>query len=148
MKTEIIEYIPEHGLILLDRQVKEMDFCLSAVGDWESMVKYWHKSGPSFSLMVDDQVEACGGIAMIDKTFGECWVMVPNASKGMLIYRSILKKFLELVESIKFRRIQCHVIKDFSKGIKLAEHLGMKFEGWHPGFGANGETYGTFARVF
>lgn len=148
MKTELIQYKAEHGFALLARQVQEMGFCLSAVGDWEAMVKYWAEAGPSFTLLIDGTVEACGGIAPIDRGFGECWALIPQAKHGIIIYKNILVKFRELMNTYEFRRLQAHVMKDFVNGIKLAEHLGMKREGWLEKFGHGGETYGIYARVF
>ena len=145
--TELVKYIPEHGYYLFDKQVQETNLLLSSVGDWEQAAKDWYNSGPAYTLMIDGKPEACGGIAFLDSTMGECWVLIPKLNHSIIIYRNILKMFNMLLDEHNFRRVQAHVMKDFKNGIKLVERLGMTHEGWLRNYGPNRETYGLYARV-
>ena len=148
MKSEIVQYEPVHAYELFDRSVREMDFSLTAMGDWEASAEHWKESGPAFTLLLDGHVTACGGVTMLDTTFGECWVLISKGSQGIIVYRNILKKFRELIVQNNYRRLQALVMEGFDDGAKLVEHLGFEFEGRMRKFGPNGETHNRYARVF
>ena len=148
MKVEIVPYEPAHAYALFDRQVREADFMLSSVGDWEAAAKEWGRAGPAFTLLLDGEPEACGGIMMRDPGFGECWLVVPRVNHGCTIYRNVLRKMHELLDVRKFRRLQAFVMADFDNGVKLVQRLGFEKEGSLRQFGPGGETVDIYARVF
>lgn len=148
MKVEVIKYQPLHAYELFERQIEEANFFLTSAGDWEAAAKRWAVAGPAFTLTIDGAVEACGGIAMMDESFGECWVFIPSASRGVIVYRHILRKFRELIAAHKFRRLQAFILCDFEKGAQLVERLG--FSGRHRlrKYGPGGEDLYLYERVF
>lgn len=148
MKVETIPYIPGHAFELLYRRVQEADFLLTSITDWEKAAVAWHTAGPSFTMLIDGRVEACSGVALRDKAFGECWAFVPSVKRGMLVYRWLLGIFNAMVEEHKFRRLQAFVAADFENGIKLVERLGMKYECSMQKYGAGGETVNLYGRIF
>ena len=147
MMTEIIKYIPQHAYLLFERQIQETDFYLSSSSHWEDCARQWETAGPAFTLLIDGKVEACGGIIMIDETFGECWVFIPFVNRGTVVYRNILRKFEELIEDHKFRRLQSLVVEGFENAEKLIDRLGFVYEGTMKKFGANGENMKLYAKV-
>ena len=148
MKTEIIQYKPLHAFELYDRQIRESEFVLSAVPGWDEAAMRWAGMGPAFTLMVDNRVEACGGIIMIDETFGECWLLIPKSAYGIIIYRAIIKKLSELMKQCKFRRLQAFVLEGFDHGENLVKRLGFELEGRLRKYGPNGENLHLYAKVF
>ena len=148
MKIETVQYKPHHAYQLYDRQVREADFFLSSVKGWEEAAERWESVGPAFTLMIDDVPEACGGIAMIDDTFGECWVLIPRSVHGIIVYRAILRGLNFLIARHNFRRVQAFIVEGFEKGFRLVKKLGFVFEGRLEKFGPNGETLHLYAKVF
>ncbi len=148
MQVEIIKYDMVHGYELLDRGIREADFLLSSIGDWESAVKLWGERGPAFTLKIDGVTESCGGVAMLDSTMGDCWVLIPHNEHGITVYRAIVTKFAEIMKEYEFRRLQAYVIDGFKAGERMAVKLGFKREGILMNYGVNGEAMGLYARVF
>lgn len=148
MNIQLAEYKPIHAFEILDKGVREAELLLSMCGDWESAAKAWYKSGPAYTLFIDGEPIACGGVSFIDTTMGECWALIPVKKNGIIIFRYILKVFEDLIKKHKFRRLQAHVIKDFKAGERLMEKLDFEFEGWLRHYGPNNETFGCYARIF
>lgn len=148
MKVDVVKYRPLHAYELFERQIEEANFFLTSAGNWEKAAKQWEIAGPAFTLVIDGVVEACGGIAMIDESFGECWVFIPSASRGVIVYRNILKKFRELIASRKFRRLQAFILCDFKKGAELVERLGFTNPYRLHKYGPGGEDLYLYERVF
>lgn len=148
MKVETVPYKAHHAYQLYDRQIQEADFLLSAVDGWEEAATAWESAGPSFTLMIDGIPEACGGIVMLDDTFGECWVLIPRLVHGIIVYRAILRGLDDLIKQYKFRRVQALIVEGFEKGFRLVKKLGFAFEGRLEKYGPNGETLHLYAKVF
>ncbi len=148
MLVEIIKYEVVHGYELLDRGIRETDFLLSSIGDWESAVRLWGERGPAFTLKINNVVEACGGIAMLDSSMGDCWQLVPHSDHGIVVYRSVLRKFVELMRDYEFRRLQAYIVVGFKDAERMACKLGFKYEGTLINYCVNGESMNLYARTF
>lgn len=148
MISEIIPYKKAHAFELFERGIQEVNFHLSSVGDWEKLANDWEIAGPAFTIVLDGRPIACGGFALYDKSFAECWAFILQTEHGIVVYRNILKKFREMIEQHKFRRLQALVIDNFESGTKLIEHLGFEHVAPLRKYGPNGETMQLFERVF
>jgi len=87
------------------------------------------RAGPAFTLKINNVVEACGGIAMLDSSMGDCWQLVPHSDHGIVVYRSVLRKFVELMRDYEFRRLQAYIVVGFKDAERMAGKLGFKYEG-------------------
>lgn len=132
---------------MFNRALKEPGFSLGALGDWKGAAERWAVSGPSFTLLVNGAVEGCGGIVMIDQTFGECWLLIPKSTYGVVVYRAIVKKLKSLYNEHNFRRLQAFISPGFTQGIRLVERLGFRLEGELKQYGPQGQTLCLYART-
>lgn len=148
MKTELIKYEPVHAYEIFNKEIKESGMVLSATGDWEGSAEMWRTAGPAFTLLIDDEPVVCGGIALLDPTYGECWLLVPRHDHGIVIFRYVLRMLRKLIDEHKFRRLQAHVVKGFTEGEELMKRLDFEFEGWLNKYFPNGDTAGIYAKVF
>lgn len=148
MKAMLVDYIPFHAYEIYQHEVKESGLNLSKIGDWETAAEKWCKVGPAYTLLIDGKPVASGGIALLDPTYGECWLLLTKQKNGIIVFRYVLRKLQVLIDHHGFRRLQAHVIKGFDEGEELIKRLGFKREGWLEKYGPNGETYGLYARIF
>lgn len=149
MRTEIVKYQSVHGLELLERKVREENFFLTVVGDWEKEVHTWESGGPAYTLMIDGYPEASGGITMLTERIGECWFLIPVGSQHDLVISRHLYRMLEIIiRNNDFNRLQSFIVEGFAEGVKLVERLGFALEGTLKKYGPNGENMHLYARIF
>lgn len=149
MKTEIVKYQNIHGLELLARKVREENFFLTVIGDWQESALLWESGGPAYTLMIDGSPEASGGITMLTEKIGECWFLVPVESRhGLVISRHLYRMLEIIIRNNGFNRLQSFIIEGFSDGVKLVERLGFALEGTLKKYGPNGENMHLYARIF
>jgi L-amino acid N-acyltransferase YncA len=145
---ETVQYHPSHGFELLERRVKETDLVLISLGDWQKVIEQLVSLGSAYTLLVDGKVEACAGIARHDPGFGECWMLIPETARRMVVTRWAIRVFLKEIETHNFRRLQAFVLCGFEAGKSFAEYFGFEREGIVRKYGPNGEDMILYARVF
>ncbi|MCK5504210.1 MAG: hypothetical protein KAJ10_03565 [Thermodesulfovibrionia bacterium] len=148
MKYELIKYKPLHAYEIFDKEIKEIGLVLSATGDWEGAAERWWTAGPGYTLMMDGEPIACGGIALLDPTYGECWLFVPRHDHGIVVFRHVLRMLQRLIDEHKFRRLQAHVVEGFDEGEFLMKRLGFECEGRLKKYFPNGDNAKIYAKVF
>jgi len=91
------------------------------------------------------KVMACGGITFVGNDEGVVWVKVSDKckKKAYTWSRTIIESFRLMKDSIKGMKITAYVKKDFCKGIKLAELIGLENTGTAEHDGRLYYTYST-----
>lgn len=115
------------------------------VGAQQRLAEYYAK-GPSFTLLHDHMIVACGGVIDIWPGFGEAWFRGTNLIYEHKDYlKKVVFKTFQGLKNNKYRRIQSAVQEDWITARRFAEFLGMKSEGRMPFYGFKGEHFVRYA---
>lgn len=141
-------YRPEHAFEILEQNIRNVDLQLSNVMDWEAQCREWAKH-PSFTLVVDDELVACGGVVDIGYNRGEAWILFSKLiyKYPVACFRATRKALEEILKKKDYQRLQAFVKTDHDQGKRFAERFGFKHEGDLRGYGPNGETMSIYART-
>lgn len=144
-RVEIFKKI--HAYDILDRNIREEDLWLSNQ-NWEEAIEYWKTGGPGYTIIINDEIVACGGIFLLGRS-GEAWTLLsPLFYKYYrLVYRIIKSKVSEMIQEYKLNRVQATIKPDFAPAIRLVEHLGFEKEGIMKSYGPNGEDVLLYGRT-
>lgn len=146
MKYEIRPYVPEDYAKI--RNGGEDPQSLAGMGE-EALSRTYALQGPAYSLWVDGNLVACGGIVVLWPGMGEAWCLVSERVKfhPLIFHKSAMKMIDEMAKERKLVRVQANVQKDFKTGNSWIQAIGFKPEGDMPMF-FNGLTFTRYARIF
>jgi len=87
--------------------------------------------GPAYTMISDRGIVACGGIMKLWRGVGDAWVL---ATPLLRIYPKIVTKSVrfylhEIINNMKFERVQAVVKADFEVGHRWIKRLGFHEEG-------------------
>ena len=84
------------------------------------------------TAMLDGTVLACAGVKQLWPGVGDMWaVFSPRIDDHKTTMARIAKTVLKNAMTVgQFHRIQCYVIASFTRGLRLAQFLGFKEEGF------------------
>jgi hypothetical protein len=91
-----------------------------------------------------DTVVGVGGLTNMWEGVGEYWLMLHKDACGVSLVRAILKMFKGLGQD--YRRVQMTIRAGWDEAAKLAEHCGLKPEGYLKGYCPNGDDAWMYAR--
>jgi RimJ/RimL family protein N-acetyltransferase len=149
MKIEIITYKREHAYDILDRNVRECDVWLTNAPDWEKWAVGWETSGPSYTLVIDDQIVACAGVVLMNYNRGEAWTLFsPLINKyPKTCFKAIRDELRGIVSEHGLKRVQALVRPGLEVAERFVEHLGFEKEGVLVAFGPGGEDMTMYGRI-
>ena len=138
--------------MILEKNIKESNIWISQYKDWDKTIKDWGKSGPAFTLFIDNEIVGSAGIILLDWQRGEAWTLFTSLFKKYkkIVWKNIKIYLDQIQKSENLRRIQSFIRLDFPEGCRFLEHLG--FENETPNglkaFGPNGETLLLYGRTY
>jgi len=101
------------------------------------------------TLFDEDTILGFGGVHILWKGVGECWLML--STEGKLKPRTVAKYTLKLFDDImsedSLERIQASVAAADPKAIAFAKWLGFEVEGLMKKYGPEGGDYYRLARI-
>lgn len=108
---------------ILSKQPESIDFC--------------------YTLEHEGKVLGIGGIRLINLTTAWCWIdMTDYAGSHIIVVYRVIKEWMQrLVEEKGIKRLQAYIEPDFPEAIRMAEHLGFKWESNMKNFLANGDAF-------
>jgi hypothetical protein len=107
----------------------------------------FYLSGPSYTLLWENQILLCAGVIIMWEGVGEAWFRGTNQMyqhKDEVRDRTIYV-FGQLFKDNKFKRIQTTVQENWETARRFAEACGMKYEGRMPYYGMTGEHFVRYA---
>jgi len=147
----IIPYTKEHGKIILSYQMNhkilEADRkYINIEGDAMNL----EEANLAFTGIVNNKPIFAAGMKMIWGQVAEGWVI---ASSDMWKYplgvaKAIKKDFAKVAKEHNIKRVQTAIRKDFIKGQRFAEWLGLENEGLMKHYGFDGTDQYRYARIF
>jgi RimJ/RimL family protein N-acetyltransferase len=150
VKVDVVPYRPVHAYAVLDANVRHQNVMLSQYPGWDVWAVECQKKGPAYTLLVDDHILGCGGVAIQQWHKAEGWLLLSGLAKHYpkILFRTVKTKLAAIAEEYRLKRVQGFVRPDFAPGIHFLEHLGFRHEGRLEAFGPNGEDYLIFARIY
>ncbi len=147
----IIPYTKEHGKIILSYQMNHK--ILEADRKYiniEGDAKNLEQDHLAFTGIVNNKPIFAAGMKMIWGQVAEGWVI---ASSDMWKYplgvaKAIKKDFARVAKEHNIKRVQTAIRKDFTKGQRFAEWLGLENEGLMKYYGFDGSHQYRYARIF
>lgn len=102
-----------------------------------------YEGSPGWSVFHGGTFIGAAGIAIPYAGLGEAWAILgPDARKHMLFFhRAVKRTMLDLVKTLKLRRLQCTVLADFQAGHRYVEALGFAPECLLRAYGPRGEDF-------
>ena len=144
----IVPYKKEHGQIILSYQMnhKLMDKDAQFEGDAMNLVQ----DNLSFTGLVNNKPIFAAGMKMIWGQVAEGWVIASSDmwKHPLGVAKAIKKDFARVAKEHNIKRVQTAIRKDFTKGQRFAEWLGLENEGLMRKFGFDGSDQYMYARIF
>lgn len=91
----------------------------------------------------DNGLAACGGIQPLWEGVGNAWLMVKQDVK----VKSLVETVIRYIFESNYRRVQCVVQRDFSKGRRFVRWLGFRREGVLKEYTREGKDVVLYAMV-
>lgn len=115
-----------------------------------AMIEAYGKAGWSVSLLDDELIIACGGVACAAwKGFGEFWLIpsiyVPHYPKA--VYSAARCFIQSAIDNMDLYRVQATIGEDDAVSVRWIERLGFEREGLMKKFGPGRENKYLYARV-
>ena len=106
-------------------------------------------NGPAYTVLIDNEVMACGGVYIHWQGVGEAWVLTsPLVEKHMVSFHKAVKtKLQEIARDHNLHRIQCVVNQIYRRSQKWVERLGFEREGLLKYYGPDRTSYYMYART-
>ena len=137
----VVAYEPRHAYEVMARNsVGNADY-FSSVPNWEEWAKKWKDAGPSYTVMANDSVVACGGIALSGWGTGEAWMLASPIIRrfSVFVIRELRRRLPYLMTHRGLRRIQAVADASHLPSRKLLLLLGFEDEGRMKKYGPRGE---------
>jgi hypothetical protein len=151
MKVEIREYLPEDIVEIMDHNPRDRDVYFSKHPDWAKWAVRWKEEGPSYTLVIDDQIVGCAGVIIPKEGFGEAWMVLSSLfyKYKKECFKAVQNKLDQIIRKWKLRRVQALVMTDFPEAEHWLRHLGLKNETPEgmKRFGPSGEDMYLYAMV-
>lgn len=101
--------------------------------------------GQAYSLIKQNRVIACGGVAQISPSRANLWGLI--ADKSGRDFLAITRQAIKIIESLDYVRLELTVKSSFEQGHRFALLLGFKREGTMEKWGDDMQDYDLYAKV-
>ena len=101
------------------------------------------------TLFDEDTILCFGGVHLLWKGVGECWIMLSNEGKlkPLTVAKYTIKLFDDIMSKDSLVRMQASVSASDPKAISFAKWLGFEVEGLMKKYGPDGNDYYRLARI-
>ena len=101
------------------------------------------------TLFDEDTILCFGGVHLLWKGVGECWIMLSNEGrlKPLTVAKYTIKLFDDIMSKDSLIRMQASVSASDPKAISFAKWLGFEVEGLMRKYGPDGNDYYRLARI-
>ena len=150
-QLHIVPYTKEHGQFILSCQmnhkVLEADRHYINV---EGNAKNLEQNNLAFTGIYNYQPIFAAGMKLVWGRVAEGWVIATNEiwKNPLAVARAIKKDFARVAREHNIERVQTAIRKDFKRGQRFAEWLGLENEGLMKKFGFDGTDQYRYARIF
>jgi RimJ/RimL family protein N-acetyltransferase len=102
-----------------------------------------------YTLEHESKPLGVGGFRLINLTTAWAWVDLSHLAghHTIVCYRVIREWMEKFVEDHKIKRLQAYIEMDFEVAIRMAEHLGFKYESTMEGFMGDKDAF-MYKRIF
>ena len=125
---ELIPYKAEHAIEVISQQSKQP--CL----DVSELTKQWAKTKTcpaSTTCVSDGKILGCAGLEICWPGMAEVWALfASDISKYHIIPKMAKQQLESWIKEYDLKRVQAPLRTDFPAGIRFAEFLGFKPDGW------------------
>lgn len=131
MEIKIISYKPEHFLTLRNTcDYFQQLHSLYSFGSPADVARIYMR-GPAYTLLKDDVIIGCAGVMKLWKGVGDAWMLATPLvqTHPKLVSKTVKKKLNEIIQDMRFERVQGIVRKDFEAGHRWIKWLGFHEEG-------------------
>jgi hypothetical protein len=138
--VKLVDFEPQHLLML-----KDIEGRLGEGAEKEGEI---HKRrGPCSTILIDDEIAACGGIHMFWKGTGEAWMAISRRHIGGHLFKSIRNILDYWIACGPIDRVQAVTTTGWAEGERTMKFLGFEFEAVLHKFGPNGADKSLYARI-
>ena len=137
--NEIVSFEPEHLASLVTIEPGERGSSLEAGRIHKQRDRH------CATILVDNEVAACGGIHQFWKGTGEAWMMISPKYVSASLFRVIRRCFDVWME--EYTRVQAITNTGWSEGERTMKFLGFGFEAILRKMGPNGIDKSLYARI-
>ena len=149
MKIEILPYKAEHGLEIMTGLVELHNNSQEEME--QAAVSNEENSAAAYTLFIDGEPVAAGGMFLRHKGVGDVWLSVSTkATKTPKLVIKTIKEYIEKVmQAAELKRLQTPILADFTTGLRFASALGFQCEtpDGMKYYGYRGETYKLFSLI-
>ena len=130
MSLELIDYLPEHaieidGVGAVDAEIKQK---AELPKGWADLLS---NSLVAKTAVFDGRVIGCGGLFLLWPGVAEAWATYVKDVGSLNIYPRIIKDLIhEWMAEHNLTRVQAPLRADWEVGIKYAQWLGFRPDGW------------------
>lgn len=149
MKIEILPYKAEHGLAIMTGLIELHNNSKEEME--QAALSNEHDSSEAYTLFIDDEPIAAGGMFLRHKGVGDVWLAVSKkaAKTPKLVVKTVKEHIEKVMRAAELKRLQTPILSDFALGLRFASALGFKNEtpGGMKYYGFKGETYNLFSLI-
>ena len=144
---ELIPYEAAHLFELMEQGIIEC--CPSSSPYNIELAKSREDDIGSVTAVLDGQILACSGAKQVWPGVGELWATFsPQVDDHKVEIARLTRTVLDDIMTLgKFHRIQCHVVSNFYRGLRMAQFLGFDEEGIARKYTMNAEDCYLFSIV-
>jgi hypothetical protein len=104
-------------------------------------------TGPAYTALVDGEVAAVAGIAVMWPGVAEAWAVLTAVGRAhpAFVHRAVARTLRGLVRQLGLRRLQASVDASNPVALRWAEVLGFRPEGVMRAYGPQGQDFVRFA---
>ena len=150
-KLHIIPYTKDHGQFILSCQMnhKVLEADRKFI-NFEGDAMNLEEDNLAFTGMIGNKPIFAAGMKMIWGQVAEGWVIASSDmwNHPLSVAKAIKKDFAKVAKKHNIKRVQTAIRKDFTKGQRFAEWLGLENEGLMRKFGFDGSDQYMYARIF
>ncbi len=147
MTLRIIPFEEIHMDFIRPREYEKDMIEFMGIERYQNMVKLYACNSKAFTAINNGEVVCCGGVLKVWDRVGEVWIFCSELMDDNIfsMSRQLIKHFRE--EFDEFDRVQAAIKLGFPKAIRLAECVGLEYEGTLRKFGPDGSDYAMYGRI-
>ena len=123
--TEVVEYKAEHGITLIQNQVRDEEAWFRNVTTLADLMAEKEK-GYAWTLLKDGEAVACGGFYRYEGNTAEAWYIVsPKAWEERRWLFQIVRNIIDTFLDETGKTLKGHVLVNDRAGRSWAKHMGF-----------------------
>jgi hypothetical protein len=112
-----------------------------------SAARQYLDAGPCYTGLVNDDIAAVAGVALLGYGVGMAWAVVTDVGRANphFVHRATVANLARVIREHRLIRLEAKVVQEFSLGRLWVERMGFLQEGIHPLAGPSAATMITYA---